>query len=92
MPRYKSIGEKLKQSRNREKRLEMATEWAETWHQNYINCISDLQWAYHNDHHEEVIDALTRLRDLNQPKFEALPRVIHELVHPTRELIDNTQD
>lgn len=83
-----SITERLKKSQKRTTRLQMATEWAEKWEQDYIDTVNELQDAFNHGDQGGMIEAFAALRKLNQPKFEALRRVIAELTHPTRPLID----
>lgn len=87
--RRTSITERLRKSQKRATRLQMATEWAEKWEQDYIATINQLQAAFNSQDDDGMIEAMDALRKLNQPKFEALPRVITELVHPTRLLIED---
>lgn len=83
-----SITERLKKSQKRESRREMAHEWASKWEQDYLNLLSQIKQAISKGHDDDLIDLFADLRALQQPKFEALHRVIDELITPTRELID----
>ena len=82
------ISERLKMSQKRESRREMAHEWASKWEQDYLSLLSQIKRAISKGHDDDLIDLFADLRALQQPKFEALHRVIDELITPTRELID----
>ena len=83
-----SITERLKKSQRRESRREMAHEWASKWEQDYLSLLSQIKQAISKGHDDDLIDLFADLRALQQPKFDALHRVIDELIDPTRELID----
>lgn len=83
-----SIKERLKKSQKRESRREMAHEWASKWEQDYLSLLSQIKQAISKGHDDDLIDLFADLRALQQPKFDALHRVIEELIDPTRELID----
>lgn len=82
-----SITERLKKRQKRESRREMAHDWADKWEQDYLSLLSQIKQAISKGHDDELIDLFADLRALQQPKFEALHRVIDELITPTRELI-----
>lgn len=84
-----SITERLKKSQKREARRDMAHEWADKWEQDYLSLLSQIKQAINKEHDDDLIDLFADLRGLQQPKFEALHRVIDELITPTRELIEN---
>lgn len=84
-----SITERLKKSQKQESRREMAHEWASKWEQDYLSLLSQIKQAISEGYDDELIDLFADLRALQQPKFEALHRVIDELITPTRELIDD---
>lgn len=84
-----SITERLKKNKKQESRREMAHEWASKWEQDYLSLLSQIKHAISKGHDDELIDLFADLRALQQPKFEALHRVIDELITPTRELIDD---
>ena len=84
-----SITERLKKSQKREARREMAHEWADKWEQDYLSLLSQIKQAINKGHDDDLIDLFVYLRGVQQPKFEALHRVIDELITPTRELIDD---
>ena len=83
-----SITERLKKSQKREARREMAHDWADKWEQDYLSLLSQIKQAISKGHDDDLIDLFADLRALQQPKFEALHRMIDELITPTRELID----
>lgn len=82
-----SITERLKKSQKRETRQEMAHDWADKWEQDYLRLLSQIKQAISADDEDELAFLFADLRALQQPKFEALHRVIDELITPTRELI-----
>lgn len=82
-----SITERLKKSQKRETRREMAHEWADKWEQDYLGLLSQIKQAISAGDEDELAFLFADLRALQQPKFEALHRVIDELITPTRELI-----
>lgn len=82
-----SITERLKKSQKREARREMAHDWADKWEQDYLSLLSQIKQAISADDEDELAFLFADLRALQQPKFEALHRVIDELITPTRELI-----
>ena len=84
-----SITEQLKKSQKREARREMVHEWADKWEQDYLSLLSQIKQAISKGYDDDLIDLFADLRALQQPKFEALHRVIDELITPTRELIDD---
>ena len=84
-----SITERLKKSQNREARRDMAHEWTDKWEQDYLSLLSQIKQAISKGYDDELIDLFADLRALQQPKFEALHRVLDELITPTRELIDD---
>lgn len=84
-----SITERLKKNKKQESRREMAHEWASKWEQDYLRLLSQIKQAISKGHDDELIDLFADLRALQQPKFEALHRVIDELITPTQELIDD---
>ena len=84
-----SITERLKKSQKREARRNMAHEWAEKWEQDYLSLLSQIKQAISKGYDDELIDLFADLRALQQPKFEALHRVLDELITPTQELIDD---
>ena len=84
-----SITERLKKSQKRETRRDMAHDWADKWEQDYLSLLSQIKQAISKGHDDDLIDLFADLRALQQPKFEALHRVIDELITPTRELIDD---
>lgn len=84
-----SITERLKKSQKREARRNMAHEWAEKWEQDYLSQLSQIKQSISKGYDDELIDLFADLRALQQPKFEALHRVLDELITPTRELIDD---
>lgn len=84
-----SITERLKKSQKRETRRDMEHDWADKWEQDYLSLLSQIKQAISKGHDDELIDLFAGLRALQQPKFEALHRVIDELITPTRELIDD---
>ncbi len=84
-----SIKERLKKSRNREARRDMAHEWADKWEQDYLSLLSQIKRAIATGDEDAMAFLFADLRALQQPKFEALHRVIDELITPTRELIDD---
>ncbi|WP_016686407.1 hypothetical protein [Neisseria sicca] len=84
-----SITERLKKNHKRKSRREMAHEWAHKWEQDYLSLLSQIKQAISKGHDDELIDLFADLRALQQPKFEALHRVVDELITPTRELIDD---
>lgn len=84
-----SIKERLKKSRNREARRDMAHAWADKWEQDYLSLLSQIKRAIAKNDEDELAFLFADLRALQQPKFEALHRVIDELITPTRELIDD---
>lgn len=84
-----SITERLKKSQKLEARRDMAHEWADKWEQDYLSLLSQIKHAISKGHDDELIDIFADLRALQQPKFEALHRVIDELITPKRELIDD---
>lgn len=65
----------------------MAHEWAEKWEQDYLSLLSQIKQAISADDEDELAFLFADLRARQQPKFEALHRVIDELITPTRELI-----
>lgn len=72
----------------------MAHEWADKWEQDYLSLLSQIKQAISKGHDDDLVDLFADLRGLQQPKFEALHRVIDELITPTRELllmIDNME-
>ena len=81
-----SITERLKKSQKREARREMVHDWADKWEQDYLSLLSQIKQEISKGHD---IDLFADLRALQQPKFEALHRVIDELITPTRKLIDD---
>nr|DAJ67499.1 MAG TPA: hypothetical protein [Caudoviricetes sp.]DAP70530.1 MAG TPA: hypothetical protein [Caudoviricetes sp.] len=83
-----SITERLKKSQKREMRRNMAHEWADKWEQDYLSLLSQIKQAIGKNEEDELAFLFADLRALQQPKFEALHRVIDELITPTRELID----
>ena len=84
----KSIFIKLKQSQNRQRRLDDAHDWADKWERDYITLIMELQDAIRDGATADQLQAIFGdLRGLNQPKFRALHNIIDELDTPTRELI-----
>lgn len=82
-----SITERLKKSQKREARREMAHDWADKWEQDYLSLLSQIKQAISADDEDELAFLFADLRALQQPKFEALHRMINELITPTRELI-----
>lgn len=84
-----SITERIKKNQKRDSRREMAHEWAYKWEQDYLSLLSQIKQAISKGHDDDLIDLFADLRALQQPKFEALHRVIDELITPTRELIDD---
>lgn len=82
-----SITERLKKSQKREARRDMAHDWADKWEQDYLSLLSQIKQAISADDEDELAFLFADLRSLQQPKFEALHRVIDELITPTRELI-----
>lgn len=82
-----SITERLKKSQKREARREMAHDWADKWEQDYLSLLSQIKQAISADDEDELAFLFADLRALQQPKFDALHRVIDELITPTRELI-----
>lgn len=84
-----SITERLKKSQKREARRNMAHEWAEKWEQDYLSLLSQIKHGISKGYDDELIDLFADLRALQQHKFEALHRVLDELITPTRELIDD---
>lgn len=84
-----SITERLKKSQKREARREMSHEWADKWEQDYLSLLSQIKRAIGANNEDELSFLFADLRALQQPKFEALHRVIDELITPTRELIDD---
>lgn len=84
-----SITERLKKSQKREVRREMAHEWTDKWEQDYLSLLSQIKQAISKGYDDELIDLFADLRALQQHKFEALHRVLDELITPTRELIDD---
>jgi hypothetical protein len=83
-----SITERLKKNQKREMRRNMAHEWADKWEQDYLSLLSQIKQAIGKNEEDELAFLFADLRALQQPKFEALHRVIDELITPTRELID----
>lgn len=69
-------------------RRNMAHEWADKWEQDYLSLLSQIKQAIGKNEEDELAFLFADLRALQQPKFEALHRVIDELITPTRELID----
>lgn len=84
-----SINERLKKNHKRESRRDMVHEWVDKWEQDYLSILSKIKQAISKGHDDDLIDLFADLRALQQPKFEALHRVIDELITPTRELIDD---
>ena len=84
-----SITERLKKNQKREARREMAHEWADKWEQDYLILLSQIKRAIGPNDEDELAFLFADLRALQQPKFDALHRVIDELITPTRELIDD---
>lgn len=84
-----SITERLKKSQKREMRRDMAHEWVDKWEQDYLSLLSQIKHAISKGNGNDLIDLFADLRGLQQPKFEALHRVIDELITPTRSLIDD---
>lgn len=84
-----SITERLKKSQKRESRREMAHEWSSKWEQDYLSLLSQIKRAIGANDEDELAFLFADLRALQKPKFEALHRVIDELITPTRELIDD---
>ena len=84
-----SITERIKKSQKREMRRNMAHEWADKWEQDYLNLLSQIKQAISKRHDDDLIDLFANLRGLQQPKFQALHRIIDELITPTRELMDD---
>lgn len=84
-----SIKERLKKSRNREARRDMAHEWTDKWEQDYLSLLSQIKRAIAKNDEDELAFLFADLRALQQPKFSALHRVIDELITPTRELVDD---
>lgn len=84
-----SITERLKKNQKQESRREMAHEWVSKWEQDYLSLLSQIKRAIGKDDEDELAFLFADLRALQQPKFEALHRVIDELITPTRELIDD---
>lgn len=84
-----SITERLKKSQKRESRREMAHDWADKWEQDYLSLLFQIKRAIATDDEDVLAFLFADLRALQQPKFEALHRVIDELITPTRELIDD---
>lgn len=84
-----SITERLKKNQKQESRREMAHEWVSKWEQDYLSLLSQIKRAISKDDEDELAFLFADLRALQQPKFEALHRVIDELITPTRELIDD---
>lgn len=82
-----SITERLKKNKKQESRREMAHEWASKWEQDYLRLLSQIKQAISKGHDDDLIDLFADLRALQQPKFEALHRVIDELITPKQELI-----
>lgn len=82
-----SITERLKKNKKQESRREMAHDWADKWEQDYLSLLSQIKQAISKGHDDDLIDLFADLRALQQPKFEALHRVIDELITPTRDLI-----
>ena len=84
-----SITERLKKSQKREPRREMAHEWAHKWEQDYLSLLSQIKQAIEANNEDELTFVFADLKALQKPKFEALHRVINELIDPTRELVDD---
>ena len=84
-----SITERLKKNQKREARRQMAHEWVDKWEQDYLTLLSQIKQAISKGYHDDLVDLFADLRGLQQPKFEALHRVIDELITPTRDLIDD---
>jgi hypothetical protein len=84
-----SITERLKKSQKREARREMAHEWVDKWEQDYLSLLSQIKHAISKGHDDDLISLFADLRALQQPKFEALHRVIDELITPTRRLVND---
>ena len=91
-----SITERLKKSQKREARREMAHEWVDKWEQDYLSLLSQIKHAISKGHDDDLVDLdddlvdlFADLRALQQPKFEALHRVIDELITPTRRLVND---
>ncbi|HFC8494242.1 TPA: hypothetical protein ACFP3Z_000878 [Neisseria subflava] len=82
-----SITERLKKNKKQESRREMAHDWVDKWEQDYLSLLSQIKQAISADDEDELAFLFADLRALQQPKFEALHRVIDELITPTRELI-----
>jgi hypothetical protein len=82
-----SITERLKKNQKREMRRNMAHEWADKWEQDYLSLLSQIKQAIGKNEEDELAFLFADLRALQQPKFDALHRVIDELIDPTRELI-----
>jgi hypothetical protein len=84
-----SITERLKKSQKLEARRDMAHEWVDKWEQDYLSLLSQIKHAISKGHDDDLIDLFADLRGLQQPKFEALHRVIDELITPTRRLVND---
>ena len=82
-----SITERLKKNKKQESRRAMAHDWVDKWEQDYLSLLSQIKQAISADDEDELAFLFADLRALQQPKFEALHRVIDELITPTRELI-----
>jgi len=67
----------------------MAHEWVDKWEQDYLSLLSQIKHAISKGHDDDLIDLFADLRGLQQPKFEALHRVIDELITPTRRLVND---
>ena len=84
-----SITERLKKSQKREMRRNMSHEWAHKWEQDYLYLLSQIKRAIGANNEDELAFLFADLKALQKPKFDALHRVIDELIVPTRELVDD---
>lgn len=91
-----SITERLKKSQKLEARRDMAHKWVDKWEQDYLSLLSQIKHAINKGHDDDLVDLdddlvdlFADLRALQQPKFEALHRVIDELITPTRRLVND---
>lgn len=89
MSKRTSISERLKKSQKKDSRRQMAHEWVDKWEQDYLYLLSQIKQAVSKGYDDDLVDLFADLRGLQQPKFEALHRVIDELITPTRSLIDD---
>lgn len=67
----------------------MAHEWAHKWEQDYLYLLSQIKRAIGANNEDELTFVFADLKALQKPKFDALHRVIDELIDPTRELVDD---